>query len=50
MLIKHVCTYWGQQGMSAAEFIYKVIDSGYDGIEIDMPLNDKFEKELFYQP
>src|SRR5215216_897161 len=30
----------------APDFINKVIDSGYDGIEIDIPPTAEFEKEL----
>jgi sugar phosphate isomerase/epimerase len=31
---------------AAGDFIDRVIDSGYDGIEIDIPNNAEFEKEL----
>ncbi len=46
MQIKYVCAYWGWQGNSVNEFIDKVIENGYDGIEIDIPVNDEFKKQL----
>src|SRR5438105_9696768 len=45
MQIKYVCPYWGQKEISATDFIDKVITSGYDGVEIDMPAGN-FEKEF----
>src|SRR6185369_9404054 len=46
MEIKYVCPYWGWKGNSASEFIDQVVEAGYDGIEIDIPANREFEKEL----
>ena len=45
MQIKLVCTFWGWQGASATGFIDKVIASGYDGIEINIPTGE-FQKEF----
>src|ERR1700761_4148574 len=43
MQIKYLCTYWGQEQLSAAEFIDKAIAEGYDGIEINIPPTDTFK-------
>jgi len=44
--IKYICPFWGWQGISADDFIDRVIDSGYDGIEIDMSSTAEFEKKF----
>ncbi len=41
MNIKYVCPYWGQENLSAADFLNKVLIENYDGIEINIP--DCFE-------
>src|SRR5437762_9775817 len=58
MQIKYVCPYWGwnlisnpspqveKEINSPARFIEQVVEAGYDGIEIDIPANREFEKEL----
>lgn len=46
MRIKYVCTYWGQKDTPAADFVKKVIENGYDGIEIEFPLSPGFEKDF----
>lgn len=35
--IKYLATYWGQLHVTATEFVQKVMDAGYDGVEIDLP-------------
>jgi len=37
MEIQYLCTYWGQSPLTAADFVQKVMDAGYDGVEIDLP-------------
>ena len=58
MHIKYICPYWGwnltpnlspqvERGTkNPASFIDQVMAAGYDGIEIDIPANKKFETEL----
>jgi sugar phosphate isomerase/epimerase len=42
MQLLFTCTYWGQAPLTAPAFISKVLNEGYDGIEIDLPLCDEF--------
>lgn len=42
MNLKFVCPYWGQENLSPSEFIDKITDAAYDGIEILMPADDNF--------
>lgn len=42
MKIKYICTHWGQEQKTATEFIHRVLDAGYDGIEINMPADPAF--------
>src|SRR4051812_2548489 len=55
MRIKYVCPFWGwslnpgpspQIERGASDFINEVVAGGYEGIEIDIPLNKEFEKQL----
>src|SRR5687768_16193828 len=46
MDIRYICPYWGQGETTAAHFISKVLDNSYDGIEIDIPVSEYFEKSL----
>ena len=46
MLIKYICPYWGQEGTSASDFFRKVLDEGYDGVEINMPESPAFVGEF----
>lgn len=46
MELKFVCPYWGQEGISGNDFVKKVIDSGYDGAEINIPDDNAFEKSI----
>jgi hypothetical protein len=47
MQLKYISTYWGQEALSAEEFIWKVIDAGYDGIEINLPDSSAFIDAFF---
>jgi len=46
MHIKFLCPYWGMEGIPAREFIEKVVEAGYDGVEVNAPDNANFENEL----
>lgn len=46
MQLNFVCPYWGQEGTSASHFLRKVIQDGYDGIEINMPDAPEFAEQL----
>lgn len=41
-----LCPYWGQQNITATEFIEKVLEAGYNGVEINIPFDLDFEKDL----
>ena len=42
MQIKYVCPFWGCENDTTEIFIDKVISSGYNGIEINLPETGKF--------
>ncbi len=46
MEIKFICPYWGQEGSTAAHFFRKVLEAGYDGVEINMPESPLFVREF----
>ena len=46
MQINHFCPYWGCENESVEIFIDKVIDAGYDGIEIFIPSSENFSRDL----
>ena len=46
MDIKYLCTYWGSEGLSAKEFLEKVLSHGCDGVEINFPDNQHFVDEF----
>jgi sugar phosphate isomerase/epimerase len=46
MEIKYLCTYWGQAPLTAEAFLKKLIEAGYDGIEIDLPDDPSFISDL----
>jgi sugar phosphate isomerase/epimerase len=50
MQLQYVCTHWGKEEMQAAPFIDKVLEAGYDGIEINFPeaafFREAFESKL----
>jgi hypothetical protein len=46
MQIKYICPYWGQEGISPADFFKKVLEEGYDGIEINIPDSREFVVEF----
>ncbi|MFT3678012.1 MAG: sugar phosphate isomerase/epimerase [Chitinophagaceae bacterium] len=49
MQLKYVCPYWGQEQFGAVEFLERVQEAGYDGIEINVPESKAFIKELNYE-
>jgi hypothetical protein len=42
MRIKYICPYWGQEGTSPGDFFKKVLDKGYNGVEINLPESPEF--------
>lgn len=46
MRIKYICPYWGLEGTSPTDFFKKVLEEGYDGIEINLPDSRKFIEEF----
>ncbi|MEP7127668.1 MAG: hypothetical protein ABI729_02320 [Chitinophagales bacterium] len=46
MKIKYVCPFWGQEHLEAAAFVAKVIDHGFDGIEINLPTEGFFSNQF----
>lgn len=47
MNIRYICPFWGNEKLPAAAFLEKVLEHGYDGIEIHLPDNKTFIRELF---
>ncbi|MEY2792817.1 MAG: hypothetical protein RJA76_809 [Bacteroidota bacterium] len=37
MDVKYICTYWGCEHQSAKEFLQRVVENGYNGVEINFP-------------
>ncbi|MFM7428276.1 MAG: sugar phosphate isomerase/epimerase family protein, partial [Flammeovirgaceae bacterium] len=46
MEIKFVCPYWGQEGILPSDFFTRILQEGYDGVEINMPESSDFTKEF----
>ncbi|MCE2996351.1 MAG: sugar phosphate isomerase/epimerase family protein [Cyclobacteriaceae bacterium] len=46
MRIKYVCPYWGLEGTSPTDFFKKVLEEGYDGVEINLPDSREFIEEF----
>ena len=46
MKIKFLCTYWGSENLSAKAFLYKAIEEGYEGVEINFPEDNSFIEEF----
>lgn len=46
MQLQYVCTYWGKEELNAGAFIDKVLEEGYDGIEINFPEETLFQQEF----
>ena len=47
MNIRYICPFWGKENLSAVAFLDLVLEHGYGGIEIHLPDNDVFIKDLF---
>lgn len=41
MHIKYISTYWGQGHLSVGEFVAKVMDAGFDGVEVNVQIDEK---------
>ena len=37
MQLKYLCTFWGSETLNATDFLNKVLEEGYDGVEINFP-------------
>ncbi|TVZ10386.1 hypothetical protein JM80_2924 [Cellulophaga sp. RHA_52] len=46
MKLKYVCPFWGQEGITAKDFIHKVTNAGYNAVEVNIPVENNFETEL----
>lgn len=46
MRIKYICPYWGQEGTTPTHFFKRVMDEGYDGVEINLPDSREFVNEF----
>ncbi len=46
MQIKYGCTYWGSDYLTPSEFVSKVIDAGYNGVEVLLQPPDKISAEF----
>ena len=46
MDILYFCPLWGSEHMELSGFFKRVINTGYDGVEIAIPFDNKFELEL----
>jgi sugar phosphate isomerase/epimerase len=42
MEIKYICPYWGQSHIAVDAFVDKALVAGYDGVEMNVPFDDKF--------
>lgn len=46
MQIKYICPFWGSSELSAKEFVNKALDAGYEGVEVNVPDDENFVREL----
>lgn len=46
MDLKFICTYWGQQETAVETFVEKAMTAGYDGIEMNVPVDEKISRKL----
>lgn len=46
MEIHFFCTYWGSEHLAWPEFLTKVKDAGYDGVEASLPENPELQKKM----
>jgi sugar phosphate isomerase/epimerase len=49
MKVRFVCPYWGMEGLGASAFMDKVQEAGYDGIEVNLPDDDDFKRDLGFE-
>lgn len=49
MKIKYICPFWGQESKSPTEFVNKAVEAGYNGVEVNVPDDKAFNKELLQQ-
>lgn len=46
MHVKFICPYWGQEGTRPSMFFARVIEEGYEGVEINIPEDPSFIGEF----
>lgn len=46
MEIKYICTYWGQGHLPIGEFVTKALEAGFDGVDVNIPFDEKFTASL----
>ena len=46
MDIKYICTYWGSEQKEVEQFVAAALDAGYDGVELNIPLNRSITESL----
>ena len=46
MKLRYTCSYWGSEHLSAQEFLDKVLAHGYEGVEINLPDDERFAAEF----
>jgi sugar phosphate isomerase/epimerase len=46
MKILYFSPFWGSEYMGLESFFKRVVNTGYDGVEIAVPFDNKFEVEL----
>jgi len=49
MHLKYGCPYWGSDHYSPKEFISKVVDAGYDGVELFLQPPDKLTHDFLHE-
>ncbi len=46
MVIKYICSSWGQGHLPIGEFVTKALEAGFDGVEVNVPFDEKFTTSL----
>jgi sugar phosphate isomerase/epimerase len=49
MHVTYVCPYWGQEHLTAGQFLDKAVAEGYEGVEINIPEDKPFAKEFQWE-
>jgi len=46
MKILYFCPFWGSEELGLHKFFKRVVNTGYDGVEVAIPFNNRFEEDL----